>query len=224
LPRRLPLLAVAGVGLLAGGCGGPSEGDAEQVAEEYWIAAGQDDPSCTALVASEDLCEGDAPSSPSESAEAESAQAEDETAEVVIEDSDGDRSQVVLAVEGDTWKVTGWGAAPTPAPPEETTVADPAVAEEQITEVVIAYGASEGAEGCEFLSAQALVGLGGAEGCSREFQDIPSAELTVDAVTVTGDTAEVEATNVAESGTTFDISLVLENGEWKISELPGLRE
>lgn len=90
-----------------------------------------------------------------------------------------------------------------------------------VEEVALAYGASEGADACEFMSASALDQLGGQSGCTREFENVPSAEFEVQEVTVEDGTATASVENVEERNV-IKLSFVKEDDEWKISEFPGI--
>lgn len=91
----------------------------------------------------------------------------------------------------------------------------------EVEDVAVAYGASEGTEGCEFLSASALDQIGGESGCTRVFEDVPSAELVVEETTVEGDEATVRVCNVDDDNT-VELGFVKEDEEWKLSSFPGL--
>jgi hypothetical protein len=95
-------------------------------------------------------------------------------------------------------------------------------ARQEIEEVIIGYGESDGAAACDFLSASALDQLGGESGCSRQFEGVPPAELEVGEVEIDDDTATAQVTNTGEEGSDFELELVDEDGEWKISVFPGL--
>ena len=92
---------------------------------------------------------------------------------------------------------------------------------QDVEEVAIGYGESDGAEACDFLSASALDQLGGESGCTRQFDGVPPAEFVVEEVTVDGDTASASVENV-ESEQVIDLEFVNEDGEWKLSSFPGL--
>lgn len=91
----------------------------------------------------------------------------------------------------------------------------------QIEEVVVAYGAAEGEEACELMSAAALDQLGGDSGCTRLFEGEGGVEFTVERVTVEEGMATVDAIN-EESETVVPLELTEEEGEWRISLFPGL--
>lgn len=93
-----------------------------------------------------------------------------------------------------------------------------------IEEVAVAYGASEGAEACEYLSASALDQLGGESGCTRSFENVPAAEFEVLEVTTEGETGTARVNNTEPRGTEIDLELVKEGDEWKISSFPGLQQ
>jgi hypothetical protein len=95
-------------------------------------------------------------------------------------------------------------------------------ATQEIEDVIIGYGESDGAAACDFLSASALDQLGGESGCSRQFEGVPPAELEVGEVEIDDDTATAQVTNTGEEGSDFELELVDEDGEWKISVFPGL--
>ena len=95
-------------------------------------------------------------------------------------------------------------------------------ATQEIEEVIIGYGDSDGAAACDFLSASALDQLGGESGCSRQYEGVPPAELEVGEVEVDDDTATAQVTNPGQEGSDFELELVDEDGEWKISMFPGL--
>ncbi len=88
--------------------------------------------------------------------------------------------------------------------------------------MIIGYGESDGAAACDFLSASALDQLGGESGCSRQFEGVPPAELEVGEVEIDDDTATAQVTNTGQEGSDFELELVDEDGEWKISVFPGL--
>ena len=88
--------------------------------------------------------------------------------------------------------------------------------------MIIGYGESDGAAACDFLSASALDQLGGESGCSRQFEGVPPAELEVGDVEIDDDTATAQVTNTGQEGSDFELELVDEDGEWKISVFPGL--
>lgn len=98
---------------------------------------------------------------------------------------------------------------------------DPAEAEQEIEEVALAYGSSEGEEACEFLSASALDQLGGESGCARQFGPVGAAEFEVEEVMVEGETGTAEVRNV-ETDTVITLEFVTEDDEWRISAFPGL--
>lgn len=100
----------------------------------------------------------------------------------------------------------------------------PSPEEEQrsIEEVAVAYGASDGAEACEFMSASALDQLGGASGCTEQFETVPSAEFEIQDVTLTDDTATATVRNLAPQGRVIELGLVKEGDAWKVAEFPGL--
>jgi hypothetical protein len=91
-----------------------------------------------------------------------------------------------------------------------------------IEEVTIAYGASEGPEGCEFLSASVLDQLGGESGCTREFETVPPAEFEVLDVALDGEEASVRVENLEPKGTKFSLQFIKEDDQWKISNFPFL--
>jgi hypothetical protein len=91
-----------------------------------------------------------------------------------------------------------------------------------IEEVTIAYGASEGPEGCEFLSASVLDQMGGESGCTREFETVPPAEFEVLDVALEDDKASVRVENLEPNGTKFTLQFVKEDDQWKISDFPFL--
>ncbi len=93
-----------------------------------------------------------------------------------------------------------------------------------IGEVAIAYGASEGPEACDFLSASLLDQLGGESGCTSSFEGAPAAEFDVLEVTVEEETATARVENLEPNGTEFDLEFVKEGDEWKISLFPGLEQ
>jgi hypothetical protein len=95
-------------------------------------------------------------------------------------------------------------------------------ATQEIEDVIIGYGESDGAAACDFLSASALDQLGGESGCSRQFEGVPPAELEVGDVEIDDDTATAQVTNTGQEGSDFELELVDEDGEWKISVFPGL--
>jgi hypothetical protein len=94
-------------------------------------------------------------------------------------------------------------------------------ATQEVEDVAIGYGESDGAEACDFLSASALDQLGGESGCTRQFEGVPPAEFEIIDVTVEEDTATATVENV-ESEQEIELEFVDEDGEWKISSFPGL--
>lgn len=109
-------------------------------------------------------------------------------------------------------------AATLPACGDDDDVEDDAAAVEQVT---LDYGASEGADACQFMSASALDQLGGESGCTREFENVPAAEFEIREVSVEGDSATVSVENVEEENV-IELSFVREDDEWRISEFPGI--
>jgi hypothetical protein len=95
-------------------------------------------------------------------------------------------------------------------------------ARQEIEETVIGYGESEGEEFCGHLSASALDQLGGESGCVQEYERVGVAELEVEEISLTGSEATVRVDNLDEGGDTFELQLVNEDQEWKVSEFPGL--
>jgi hypothetical protein len=94
-------------------------------------------------------------------------------------------------------------------------------AQQEIGEVAVAYGESDGAEACQFMSSSALDQLGGESGCTRQFEDVPPAQFTVEDVQVNGERGTAKVRN-EESDMVIDLAFVLEDDEWKLSEFPGL--
>jgi hypothetical protein len=90
-----------------------------------------------------------------------------------------------------------------------------------VEQVAINYGASEGAEACQFMSASALDQLGGESGCTREFENVPAAEFEIREVSVDGNEATASVENV-ESKNVIELSFVKEDDAWRISEFPGI--
>lgn len=90
-----------------------------------------------------------------------------------------------------------------------------------VEQLALDYGASEGAEACQFMSASALDQLGGESGCTREFEDVPAAEFEIREVSVDGDEATASVENV-ESKNVIELSFVKEDDVWKISQFPGI--
>jgi len=80
---------------------------------------------------------------------------------------------------------------------------DPAAptAEEDLTaieQLLLDYGAAEGSETCELYSAKLIQRAGGPKGCERKEADAAQVAVTVDEVTVEGDTADAIVTIVAK--------------------------
>lgn len=98
---------------------------------------------------------------------------------------------------------------------------DPEEEMAEIEEVALDYGASEGEEACEFLSASALDQLGGESGCTRQFEDVPAADFEIVDVTVDGESGSARVENV-ESGMEIKLGFAKEDGAWKISSFPGI--
>jgi hypothetical protein len=93
--------------------------------------------------------------------------------------------------------------------------------EQEIEDVAIGYGESDGAEACDFLSSSALDQLGGESGCTRTFEEVPPAEFEVEEIDVEDESATAQVLNV-ESDQTIELGFVKEEDEWKISSFPGL--
>lgn len=88
-------------------------------------------------------------------------------------------------------------------------------------EAALAYGETEGAAACDYLSSSAIVRLGGRKSCTRKFRDVPAATFSVEEITVVGDTATARVEN-QESGQEIRLELVYEDDRWKVSNFPGL--
>lgn len=96
--------------------------------------------------------------------------------------------------------------------------------EEQITEVTLAYGQADEAAACPYLSTEAFERLGGQAGCEEAFQGVDPVAFEVKSIAIDGDTASAQVLNTAPRGTTFTLGFVEEDGEWKISQFPGLEQ
>lgn len=93
----------------------------------------------------------------------------------------------------------------------------------QIEEAAIAYGASEGGEACEYLSAGALDQLGGESGCTQSFEGVQGFQFEVEDVSLDGDVATASILN-ADTDDPIELELVDEDGEWRISSFPGIEQ
>jgi hypothetical protein len=96
--------------------------------------------------------------------------------------------------------------------------------EEQITDVTLAYGQAEGADACQYLSAEAFERLGGQEGCEFHFQGVGSVDYEVQSIEVEGGTATARVLNTDPQGQAINLGYVEEDGEWRISSFPGLED
>ena len=95
---------------------------------------------------------------------------------------------------------------------------------DEVEEVTLAFGAAEGPESCQYLSAEALEQIGGTEGCDFAFRGAPAAEFEIQGeIDVQGDTATAQVLNT-ESETLIDLGYVQEEDGWKVSNFPGLEQ
>lgn len=92
---------------------------------------------------------------------------------------------------------------------------------QDVEEVALAYGDSDGDEACEYMSSSVLDQLGGESGCAQQFEGVPPAEFDVQTAEIEGETATASVENV-ESEQVIELEFVNEEGEWKISSFPGL--
>lgn len=95
--------------------------------------------------------------------------------------------------------------------------------EEQIEELTLAYGQAEEAAACEYLSTEAIQQLGDQEGCEQAFEGVPAVAFEIESIALDGEVAEAQVLNT-QSDEPFVLGYVEEDGEWKISQFPGLEQ
>lgn len=95
--------------------------------------------------------------------------------------------------------------------------------EEQIEELTLAYGQAEEAAACEYLSTEAIQQLGDQEGCEQAFEGVPAVAFEIESIALDDEVAEAQVLNT-QSDEPFVLGYVEEDGEWKISQFPGLEQ
>lgn len=101
-----------------------------------------------------------------------------------------------------------------------TTAEAPSPADDKaaIEQVLLAYGAANGAKACDYMAENEITDFGGIEKCQRAYADTKPEIFTVENIAVDGDVANAAITTASERR---DYELVREGGDWRISSYPG---